>query len=372
MELVARGWLVLELTHSPFQLGLLGFINGISSLVVSPFAGFVTDQLDRRVLAAATQVASALIALVIGVLVLTDQIAMWHLYVTAGIGGAVLSFNFTARQVLVYDVVGGEYLTNAIALNSVTANVARIGAPTVGGGIVAALGIEEAFFAQALFFLLATVATSMLRPITQAKPVRVPVLQGLREGVEYVRGDRTVLRLVLLNVIPNVLIYPYVSMFPLFAEDVLNVGSTGYGLLLSAVGFGSIPGGLIVAGMARSGRKGIVMAGAALLYMGMVAAFALSSIFALSFLILVVGGLGWSMMAILNQTLLQLQLSDDALRGRVLAFHGMANGLTPFGSLAMGSAADEFGVQRAVFSFAIAGFALAAWLGLGSARVRRL
>ena len=372
MEQVARGWLVLELTHSPFQLGLLAFINGFASLIAAPFAGLIADRLDRRMLAAVSQLLAALFAITIGLLTAFDRVAMWQLYVMATLGGVTFAINMPARQVLVYDVVGSEYLTNAIALNAVTANIARIAAPSIGGAVIAGIGVAESFYAQTVFYLLATVATFMLRPATVAKPVRVPVWQGLREGFDFVRRDPVLSRLVLLNTVPNLLIYPYVTLFPIFAEDVLNVGSTGYGILLSGVGFGSIPGGLAVASMTHSRSKGVVMSVAALLYMGMVASFALSSWFALSFGLLIVGGIGWSMMAILNQTLLQLQLSDDALRGRVISFYSMAGGITPFGSLAMGSAADHFGVQRAVAAFAMTGFALAAVLGLGSRRVRGL
>jgi predicted MFS family arabinose efflux permease len=372
MEMVARGWLVRELTHSPFQLGLVAFIYGIAALVVSPVAGVAADRLDRRLLAGATQLFEAGLALTIGLLVAFDQIAMWQLYLTAAVGGTVFSLNMPARQVLVYDVVGPDNLTNAIALNSVVANVARLAGPSLGGGAIAAAGIAPTFYIEAAFFLLATVATLMLRPTTVALPERVPLWQGVREGFTYVQRDPVILRLVLLNAIPSVLIYPYVGLLPIFAADVLHTGSTGYGLLLTAVGFGSIPGGLIVAGMSNTANKGRVMGVAAVLYMGMVAAFAASEFYGLSFAILIVAGVGWSMMAILNQTLLQLQLTDDALRGRVLAFYSMSNGLTPFGSLAMGTTADRFGVQPAVALFAITAAALAAALSFGSARIRRL
>ncbi len=371
MEEVARGWLVLQLTHSPFQLGLLGFIRGFSQLVVSPAAGVLADRLERRRLAAVTQAVPALVALTIGLLVSTGHVQMWHLYVMVSIGGVAGAINVPARQVLVYDVVGGESLTNAIGLNAVTSNLARIAAPSVGGLIIGAVSIGASYYAQTLFFVLATFATFLLRPIAQADPVRTPLWQGIRDGVSYVRGDPTMARLVLLNVIPNLLIYPYVAMMPLFAEEVLHVGSVGYGVLLTGVGFGSIPGGLIVANMSGSRWKGRAMGAAALLYMSMVALFALSSWFALSFAILVVGGLGWSLMVTLNQTLLQLNLAD-AFRGRVLALYSMAGGLTPFGNLAMGASADRFGVQEAVLAFALVGLVLAAFLGLGSARVRRL
>jgi MFS family permease len=370
MEMLTRGWLVQDLTHSPFHLGLIAFVSGISSLIASPAAGVLTDRIDRRTLAVSTQVVSATVALIVGVLVVSGRIELWQLYITAIISGVSAAVNMPARQVLLYDVVGGENLTNAIALNSVTANVARIGAPTFGGGIIAAAGIGPAYFTEVGFLILATAATLSLRVTNAAARAHIPMWQGVREGFDYVRRDAVLARLVLLNVIPSVLIYPYVTLMPIFASDVLHTGSTGYGILLSGVGFGSIPGGLVIAGMTRN--KGRVMSVAALLYMGMVACFAASPWFPLSFALLIVGGVGWSMMAILNQILLQLQIADDAVRGRVMAFYTMSGGLTPFGNLAMGAIAGPAGVQAAVAAFAMTGFVLAGYLGLGSARIRRL
>ncbi len=370
METVARGWLVADLTNSPFQLGLVAFVYGISSLVASPVAGVLTDRIDRRTLAVSTQLLSGAIALTLGILVVTDQIALWQLYAAAVVSGVSAAVNMPVRQVLLYDVVGNENLTNAIALNSVTANIARIAAPTFAGGIIASIGIGEAYFAEAGFLLIATAATLSLKITNTIQRTHIPMWQGLREGFTYVRQDPVVSRLVLLNVIPSVLIYPYVSLMPIFASDILDSGARGYGILLSAVGFGSIPGGLLIANMARN--KGLYMSIAAMVYMGLVACFAYSELFWLSFVILVFAGVGWSMMAILNQILLQLQVADDAVRGRVLAFYTMSFGLTPFGNLAMGATADVVGVQSAVAAFAMTGFVLAGYLGLGSPRIRAL
>ncbi len=372
MEEVARGWLIgHELNGSPFQLGLIAFIRGFTQLLMAPFAGALVDRLDRRRLAAFTQIVPAIDALIIAVLISTGQIAMWHLYPLVAIGGVTGAINVPTRQVLVYDVCGGENIANAIALNSVVANGSRVIAPAVGGIVIASVGISASYYAQTVFFGLATAATFLLHPTTHAEPIRTPVWQSIREGFQYVRGDPTMARLVVLNVIPNLLIYPYVAMMQVFAEDVLNVGSEGYGLLLTGVGIGSIPGGLIVAGMSGSTRKGMTMGVAACVYMACVVLFALSTVFALSLAILVVAGVGWSMMVTLNQTLLQINV-EDAFRGRVLSLYTMASGFTPFGSLAMGASADSFGVQTSVVAFALTGLALAAILGIGSARVRRL
>jgi MFS family permease len=370
METVARGWLVQDLTGSPFQLGFIAFVYGISSLVFSPVAGVLTDRVNRRALAMTTQLLSGGIALALGVLVVTDSIQLWQVYAAAVVSGISAAVNMPVRQALLYDIVGNENLTNAIALNSVTANISRIAAPTFGGGIIAATGIGEAYFTEAAFLLIATLATFSLKITHAAQRVHIPMWQGVREGFDYVRKEPVLARLVVLNAIPSVLIYPYVSLMPIFADDILHAGSTGYGILLSAVGFGSIPGGLVMANMSRN--KGRIMAIAAMVYMGLVAAFAYSELIWLSFAILVFAGVGWSMMAILNQILLQLQIADDNVRGRVLAFYTMSNGLTPFGSLTMGAMADATGVQAAVAAFALTGFVLAGYLGLGSERIREL
>ena len=371
MEEVARGWLVFQLTDSAFQLGLVAFLRGISTLVVSPVAGVVVDRLDRRRLVAITQLVPAVVSLLVGLLVSAGWVQMWHLYVLAVIVGADSAVSIPARQVLVYDVVGPEHLPNAIALNSVAANVSRIVAPSLGGIIIRVAGTAVAFYGQAAFYGLAITATLLLRPLTHVEPVRVPVLAGIREGFDYIRRDERLSRLVIMNVIANVLIYPYVTMMPVFAKNLLHGGSAGYGLLLTGVGVGAIPGGLTAASMQGWGSRGKTMALAALLYMGMVLAFSFSRLFVLSFAILVVAGIGWSLFVTLNQTLLQLNL-DDAFQGRGMALYSMAGGLTPFGSLGLGAASQQFGVPHSVAVFAATGLMLAALAGIASRKIRRL
>jgi len=371
MEEVARGWLVFELTDSALQLGLVAFIRGITTLAVSPAAGVILERLDRRRLVIFTQSVPAVVSLVIGLLVASGWVEIWHLYVLAVIVGADTAVSMPARQILVYDVVGAENLTSAVALNAVAGNVARIVAPSLGGVLINVAGTEIAFYGQALFYSLAVAATVMLRPLSHVEAVRVPFLKGIREGFYYIRRDETLSRLVLMNVIVNVLIYPYVTMMAVFAKDILDAGSTGYGILLTGAGFGAIPGGLTAASMQGRSGKGKAMAVAALLYMTMVIAFSLSGVFVLSFAILVVAGIGWSLFVTLNQTLLQLRL-DDAFRGRGMAFFNMAGGLTPFGNLGMGVAAEQFGAPHSVASFAVVGLALAAFTGIASRKMRRL
>jgi len=313
MEEVARGWLVLHLTDSAFQLGLVAFLRGISTLVFSPLAGVLVERMDRRRLAIFTQVVPGAVSLIVGLLVGLGWVQMWHLYLLAVVVGANVAVNMPARQVLVYDVVGAEHLTSAVALNAVAGNVARIVAPSMGGALIGLAGIAVAFYGQATFYGLAVVATVLLRPLTHVESVHVPVMKGMREGYDYVRRDEALSRLVLMNVIVNVLIYPYVTMMAVFAKDILDVGSAGYGFLLT----------------------------------------------------------GASIFVTLNQILLQLGL-DDAYRGRGMALYNMAGGLTPFGNLGMGAAAEQFGAPHSVASFAAVGLVLVSMAGIASRKVRRL
>lgn len=371
MEEVARGWLVWSLGHSALQLQLLAFISGLSRLLAAPAAGFLTDRLERRFLAAATQAIDALFAAGVGLLVTTGTVQLWHLYLLHACMSATNAVNITVRQALVYDVVGPEYLTNAVGLNSVASNVARIAAPSLGGIVIGTLGVEAAFYSQAALLLIAVPITMALRLVVSSRPLRVPFLRGVLEGVSYLRSDPVLMRLMAMNYVPHILIYPYVTLLPEFAERVLRAGPQGYGVLLTGVGFGSIPGGLLVASMSGWSRKGVAMTLAACLYMGMVAAFSQSQTFVVSFAALVAAGVGWSMMVGLNQALVQLHLPEE-MRGRGLGLYNLGPGLGPLGNLAMGGTAEWLGVQTAVTCFAAAGLSLSLFLGLGSPRMRRL
>ncbi|MEO8458669.1 MAG: MFS transporter, partial [Chloroflexota bacterium] len=197
MEEVTRSWLVLQLTNSPVQLGILAFIRGISQLIVSPFAGPLTDRIDRRRLAIITQIMPASDALIVGTLVLTGQIHIWMMYPLVTIAGISGAINVPCRQVLVYDVVGPEYITNAIALGSVVSNISRIMAPVAGGVTIATLGVTFSYYTQVVFFILATGATWMLHPQLHAEPIREPFWTSIRRGFQYTRREPTIARLVL-------------------------------------------------------------------------------------------------------------------------------------------------------------------------------
>jgi len=371
MEQIGQGWLVAQLTNSAFQLGLVQFIRGVSVLFVSPFAGAFSERVDRRLLAGAASMANGLSALSIGVLIFTGHIAMWQLYITAFIGGFSSSIYTPVRQFLVFDAVGTKHLPNAIALNAMVNNMARVVGPGLAGFLIS-YSLSSVFFGEFLFFVAATLSLAQLRLSQPASYEREPVLTSVRLGAGYMLRHRLLLRLTLLQAIPSMLIYPYLQLMPLMAKDYLHVGSVGYGWLQTGVGIGSLISALVVASFADVRHKGAIASVALLVYMTMILSFSFSRHYFLSLLLLIMGGMGLVVFSTFNQTLLQLHVEDD-YRGRVLSLYTMSQGLNPLGALVMGFMASEFlGTPHAIAAFCILALVLAAASGLASREIRSL
>ena len=371
MEQIGQGWLVAQLTNSPFQLGLVQFIRGISVFAVSPFVGSFSDRIDRRLLAGVSSMVNGLGALAIAILIVAGQVSMWHLYVVAFIGGFSGSIYTPVRQFLVFDAVDRKQLPNAIALNAMVSNAARAVGPGIAGFMIG-ISLSSAFFGKFVFF---TVASLSLVPmhLKQLQPAQTePMLAAVRRGAAHLLAHRTLLRLTLLQAIPTLLVYPYLQLVPIMTKDYLHSGPQGYGWLQTGVGIGAIIGGVAVARFSDIRHKGLIMSIALVVYMSMILAFSFSRTYWLSLSILITGGVGFVAFTAFNQTLLQLHVADE-YRGRVLALYTMSQGLNPFGSLAMGTIADRYlGTPHAIAVFVVTALVLALFSGLLSRDVRSL
>lgn len=371
MEQIGQGWLVAQLTDSPFQLGLVQFIRGISILFVSPFVGGFSERVDRRLLAGAAAAVNGLGALTIAILIVTGRIEMWQLYITAFTGGFSSSVYNPVRQFLVFDVVSREQLPNAIALNAMVNNMARVVGPGIAGFMIA-FSVSSVFFGESLFLAAAIASLASMR-LQQIPPTqREGVLTAVRKGASYLLRHRTLLRLTLLQTIPTLLVYPYLQLMPLMAKDYLHVGSQGYGWLQTGVGIGAFIAGLAVAGFANVRRKGLIASVALVAYMSMILAFSFSRIYVLSLFLLITGGFGFLAFSAFNQMLVQLHVEDE-YRGRVLSLYTMSQGLNPLGSLAIGIVAQSYlGTPHAIAVFVFAALILALLSGLASKDIRDL
>jgi MFS family permease len=371
MGQIGQGWLVAELTNSPFQLGLVQFLRGTSVLFISPFAGALSERVERRMLAGLASTVNGLAALAIGILIVTGHIAIWQLYVTAFIGGFCSSIYNPVRQFLVFDAVGPKQLPNAIALNAMVNNMARVVGPGVAGFLIS-YSVSSPFFGQFVFFTAATLSLVPLKLSQEPPREREPVLTSIRLGAGYMLRHRLLLRLTLLQAIPSMLIFPYLQLVPLMAKNYLHVGSTGYGWLQTGVGIGSLISALVVASFADIRNKGAIASIALLVYMTMILSFSFSRDYTLSLFLLIMGGMGLVVFSTFNQTLLQLHVEDE-YRGRVLSLYTMSMGLNPFGSLVMGFIASQFlGTPHAIAAFCVLALVLTAVSGIASKEIRNL
>lgn len=351
IQQVGQGWLIFILTGSAAQLGIFAFVRGVAVLAITPLGGAIADRTNRRNLLAVSTFLGALNATALAVLVASGHVAIWQLYFTSTIDGIVQSIALPARQVMVYDVVGPEDLTNAVAINAMGNNIVRILGPSLAGLLIG-VSLPACFFAQAIAYAIAAGATFLIRTQGERTVSTLSVFSSIADGVRYMLKDSLVITLLLVTVVPSLLVYPYVGFMPVFAEKVLHVGGSGLGILYTAVGFGSLAGAAWVAGRASFRYRGWAMLLTDIVYMVFVAAFAVSHQFALAFGFLVLAGVANSIYNTYNQTLLQLNVSNE-YRGRVLSLYLTLSAVTPIGSLVMGVMIDRWGAPVVVAAWAL-------------------
>lgn len=348
MDQIALGWLMWELTGRESSLGLLAFFRAFPILFFTLFGGALADRMERRRLMQGTQAFAMLLALLLALLVFTDVVEVWHVLAIAALRGIMLSVNLPTRQALLSDIVDRENLANAIALNSATMNLTRIFGGALGGLLITLVGTAGVFLLNGLSFIILIVALAMMTipPLTQPK-VRKNILRSIGEGLSYLRRHEVLRTLVFLALVPMVFGMPYMTLLPVFADEVLGIGNEGYGLLVACTGVGALSGALTVAAFGDKVRRGRTMLLVMLLFGAMLLVFSRSSAPLLSFLLLFGVGAGQTGYMALNTTLLQTHASDE-MRGRVMSIFFLNRGMVPLGTVGAGFASEVIGVQWTV------------------------
>ena len=348
MQSVGQSWLVLELTGSPLQLGLVNALQFTPILLLSPVGGALSDRLGKRRILLVTQAAMMVQALVLALLVRGGHVQYWHVALLAAIYGLGRAVDIPARQAFITDLVGRPDLPNAVALNSVVFNGARIVGPSVAGLLIARYDVAMAFFLNAASFVAVLAALLAMRTEGLPDPAgKLGIRQGLIGAVNYAATTPPVGFILTLLVVVSLLGLNFNVVVPLIARDVLHQGAQGFGLLMSALGAGAVVGAGALA-LLRSDRPPLAFlaASAAILCAG-VATLGLVTHFGAAMAVLaVLGGLQIYFTTSCNTT---LQLTTPpALRGRVMGLYAMAfAGVTPFGSLLVGTLAEHLGVRAA-------------------------
>lgn len=356
MQRTAQDWLVLtQLTpHNAAAVGIVMSLQFGPQLLLLPWTGFAADHYDQRTLLIVTQAVMGLLALTLGVLTITGFVELWHVYVFAFLSGCASAFDAPVRQIFVAELVGEKDLSNAIALNSTSFNMARMIGPAVAGLTIASVGTGWAFLLNGSSFFAVLASLFFLRVSGQHAKVRALRTKGsLTEGLRYVWA-RPDLKAILLMLF---LIGTFGMNFPIFistmAVRVFETDARGYGLLSSTLAIGTIAGALIAAGRERPQFKSLLN-GAAIFGIGCTLA-ALAPNYWLFAVALVIIGVGAMTFSNTTNSLMQLT-TEPAMRGRVIALRvGVALGGTPIGAPIVGWVADHLGPRWALVVGAVSG-----------------
>lgn len=348
MQSVAQAWLVLDLTQSPLQLGFVSALQFAPILLLSPIGGVLSDRFAKRRVLLISQTAMQLQAFVLATLVWSGRIQYWHVAVLALIYGLGRAIDIPARQSYVTDLVGRSDLANAVALNSVIMNGARIVGPAVAGLLIAAFGVALAFFLNGVSFVAVLVALMAIR--TEGRPDGAGRL-GIREGVlgalSYAAATPPVAFTLGLMVVVSLLVLNFNVVVPLVARDVLNQGAHGFGLLMSALGAGAVAGGFGVALLRRGEPPLAFLVGSGAMLCAGLVMLSLVGHFAVAAAVLALLGCCQILFTTGCNTTLQL-IAPNELRGRVMGLYTVTfAGMTPFGSLLVGFVAERQGVRAA-------------------------
>ncbi len=356
MQNIARGWLVLELTHSPFWLGMVGFANSLPVLLLSLWAGSIADRVPKRLLVITTQCISMVMAFVLAFLTWTHAVQVSHLIVISLILGTTFAFDGPTRQAFTVEMVGGkEDLMNAVALNSSIFNGARVLGPAIGAIALAWQGPALAFFLNGVSYIAVIAGLLMMRLPDERKRIETKSGRQILEGLNFVRHSTVIGPLMIIVAVVSVFAFPYTILMPIFADNVLKVGEGGYGMLMAFSGIGSLIGAVSLAfksGRADIKRGRLIAIGSIGLPVALII-FSLSGNYLLSLVTLM--GVGWAMISInaTINTVVQTNVPDE-LRGRVNGvFAFLFVGMAPLGNLQAGLIADHFGAPAAIFSGAV-------------------
>ncbi|MBF4480655.1 Predicted arabinose efflux permease, MFS family [Rhodococcus rhodochrous J3] len=367
MQTVAQSWLVLQLTGSATAIGIVLALQTVPMLLLGPYGGVVADRSDKRRLMIGLQTLMGVQALILGLLVVTDTVALWHVYVLAVALGLNQCFENPARQSFMLELVGPEDLRNAVSLQSVLASCSRMIGPAVAGLVIAAGGLGVCFLLNAASFV--AVVTSLLRldvSRLQRSPAAARAKGQLREGFAYVRSTSDLAVPLLMMALVGCLAFEFQVVLPVLADHTFAAGAGAYGFLTAAMGAGSVVGGLAVATWGRTGTRPLILTSLAF-GIAMAVAAAAPNLTTLIVLMVIVGALSVTFTSTTNSSL-QLAAAP-MMRGRVMALWSVAFlGSTAIGGPIAGWVCEQWGGRAGLLLGAVACLVAAA---MGVVALRR-
>ena len=347
MEFVALGWLVYQITGSAISLGLTGLAQALPRIFLVMLGGAVADRVDRRRLLVMVQGVVAAMYAALASLVVLELVQVWHVWVLAFVLGALRAFDNPSRQAIVPLLVAREEIPSAVALGNLAWEVPRLVGPALAGVLISLIGVGSTFYVAAMGFILAMLLYGVMRVQRAEARGGQNLLKDMADGLNFVRRHELFAALIGLVFFNSAFGMSYQLLLPIFARDILRVGSEGFGILQTAVAAGAILGSLAAARLGRSGHRGAqALAGAATFGM-LIIAFAWSPWFPLSLILMFLMGTANSFYMITISTVLQVTVPDD-YRGRVMGLWSLTWSLVPLGGAIGGSIAELAGTPVAV------------------------
>jgi MFS family permease len=384
MQMLARSLLVFRMTGSAAVLGAMSFANALPMISLSLFGGVIADRVQKKYVMLIGQAASAVIALSVAIPLTLGYLSAdvsynilgivvpswWILVLTSVAQGTVMALMMPSRQAILPEIVDDEELMNAISLNTMGMNALRLFAPALAGFLIEAIGFEAIYYVTSGLYLASVLFISFL-PLTSTITIRGEgALDDIRQGLNYVWQETTILLVLTFSLILVVLSMPYMLLMPVFTETVLNVGAKELGILMSVSGGGAMVGSLVLASLPNK-RRGMMLLASGILLGSALLAFSLTSTMNMTLVTVVFVGLGQSGQMTLGMTLVQYYV-DDEYRGRVMSLLLMQFGLTSFGAFLAGVLAEEVGIQLALGGFAVVLFVLSVMALAFVSRIRKL
>lgn len=361
MQFIALGYLIDQLTQAPIYLGLLGVAQAIPRLLFALVGGVTADRLDRRRVLVVTNAIMMSSAILLWLLAYTDRIAVWHILVIGAFNSLTQSFDAPARQSLIPSLVPERELMQAVSLTSVAFNGAGIFGPSLGGVIIAAVGVKGCFLINALSFVAVFLALFLMEFTDTSSGLETSIVDDMREGVQMLLQHRALLAILAMVAILSFFGRPYIRMMPAYAREVLGAGPTGLGVLQAGPSVGTVLAVFVIGALADVVPKGRLMQGAALASGALVLLFGLSRSFWASFGLLVLMGIAHSIAQASANTLLQTTVLPHQ-RGRMMGVYSMiVFGMFALGTLPTGALGGVVGIGPAL---ALGGAAVVVLVGV--------
>ena len=348
LQFVAQGWLVIELTHSVFLLGLVSAVNGIPILLFSLYAGVIVDRFPKRKILLFTQTGSMILAFIFGILTLLHQINIWEILLLSFLFGLSNSLDSPARNAFAPELVGKERLTSAIALNSAIFNGARVIGPAVAGFLILLVGTGGAFIINGISYFAVIAALLVMKVPSIVQKHKIDLLLAIKEGLFYSFRHPVIRSLLVLISIVSIFGWSYTTVLPIISQDVFHKGATGLGYLLSAGGLGALTATILVSATSKKISSAIYIFGGNIIFAISIFLFSLNLSFALALVFLFFASFGLLVQSININSTIQ-KIVPNEIRGRVISIYVlMFIGAMPIGNFEIGWLSARLGTSFAI------------------------